>query len=238
MGRALRRLGARTAAWTAVAIAIGAAPATARAEGRGTIDLGARAGYALPVGALDRGTHALDTSFGGLPFALDAVVRVSPPQRWAVFVGVLGAVAPTVPAQCATVSSCLGSIGRDFELDWLTRVRGPRVRFFVPEAELGFGWSWSSRSLEDGDARSTRRWMGPVFVRAAFVPAFPLGETTRLGVVLGGSVGATASSRLVAPGIDQRGLRGGLHGTLDVGVRFAVDLGAKEQAMERRVLGQ
>jgi hypothetical protein len=78
-----------------------------------------------------------------------------------------------------------------------------------------------------------------VLLRAALVPTFPLGGMTRLGVVLGGSVAGTASSRLVAPGVDQSGLRGGVHGTLDVGVRIAFDLAVPPGgAMERGVLAK
>jgi hypothetical protein len=198
--------------------------ATSRADGRGLLDLGARGGYALPVGAYDAGTRAGDMSFGTIPFALDAVVRLGPPARWTVGVGGFASLAPSVPRLCASASTCVGSVGRDFELTAMLRVRGPRVAFVLPEGELGAGWSWASRSLEDGDARSTRRWSGPVLLRGALVPTFALGARTRLGIVLGGSLMSTAASRLEAPGVDEPGLPGRLHGTLDLGVRIGIDL--------------
>jgi hypothetical protein len=91
-------------------------------------------------------------------------------------------------------------VGRDFELGLMTRLRGPKTLFFRSEGELGVGWSWSSRSVEDSGIRSTRHWSGPVFLRAAFVPTFALDTRTRPGVVLGGSVGGTASSHLLSRG--------------------------------------
>ena len=48
------------------------------------VDLGARIAYARPLGAFDAGTHARDGSFGGIPFALDATVRLSGDARWSV----------------------------------------------------------------------------------------------------------------------------------------------------------
>jgi hypothetical protein len=202
---------------TGLALAIFLLPSISRADGG--LDLGARAGAALPVGAFDRATHAGDTSFGGLPIGVDATARLG-----LVGLGGYASLAPTVPRLCATASDCIGSVGRDFELGWMTRFRGRKTLFFLPEGELGFGWSWSSRSLEDTGARSTRHWSGPVLLRAALVPTLALGAGTRLGVVLGGSVVGTASSHLKSPGIDQAGLRGGVHGTIDLGVRLGFDL--------------
>jgi hypothetical protein len=197
---------------------------TSTAHAQGAVDLGARVGVALPVGSFDRGTHAGDTSFGGVPLGVDVTTRLGPPARWAVGIGVFAAVAPTIPRLCATASDCVGSLGRDLELGWMTRLRGPKTLFFRSEGELGFGWSWWSRSLEDTGVRSTRRYSGPLLFRAAFVPTFGLGARTRLGVVFGGSVAGTASSHLTAPGVDQAGMRGGVHGTIELGVRLGLDL--------------
>jgi hypothetical protein len=200
-----------------LALALFLLPSTSRADS--AIDLGARAGAALPVGAFDRATHAGDTSFGGLPIGVDATARLG-----VVGLGGYASLAPTVPRLCATASDCIGSVGRDFELGLMTRFRGRKTLFFLPEGELGVGWSWSSRSLEDTGARSTRHWSGPVLLRAAFVPTFALGTRTRLGVVIGGSAAGTASSHLTSPGIGQAGLRGGIHGTIDLGVRIGLDV--------------
>ena len=194
------------------------------------VDVGLRLAYARPLGAFDAGTHASDVSFGGIPLALDATVRLTPEtssrSSWSVAAGVYAAYAPTIPTLCTTASSCVASIGHDSEIDLLARVRAPRIAFVVPELEVGTGWSWSSRSLVDQDVTSTRRWNGPVLLRAALVPSLVLGARTQLGLVIGGSVARSTSFALEAPGVERHGLEGArLHGTFELGVRFAVVLG-------------
>jgi hypothetical protein len=216
------------------ALACLAATSSSAADGRlpegGLVDVGLRIAYARPVGAFDVGTHATDVSFGGIPFALDATVRLTPPSSslssWSVAAGLYAAYGPTIPTLCTDTSSCIASIGHDTELDLLARVRAPRLAFVVPEGEVGTGWSWSSRSLVDQDVTSTRRWNGPVILRAALVPSLVLGARTRLGLVVGGSVARSTSFTLEAPGVERHGVEGArLHGTLDLGVRFAVVFG-------------
>jgi hypothetical protein len=147
-------------------------------------------------------------------------------SSWSVAAGVYAAYAPTIPTLCTDTSSCISSIGHDTELDLLARVRAPRLAFVVPEIEVGTGWSWSSRSLVDQDVTSTRRWSGPVILRTALVPSLVLGARTRLGLVLGGSLARSTSFTLEAPGLERHGIEGArLHGTLDLGVRFAVLFG-------------
>lgn len=187
------------------------------------LDVGARLAYALPLGAFDAGTRASDTSHGGAPIALDATIRLAERSGWVVSGGLMGSWAKTIPRLCGSFDECRSSLGTDVEVLALLRLRAPRVAFVLPEAELGTGWGWSSRPLAAGDAVSTRTWSGPVLVRAAVVPSFALGARTRLGVVVGASLARAATFELDAPGVDRRGVDGArLHGTLDVGVRFAV----------------
>ena len=185
------------------------------------VDAGARFAYERPVGAFDAGTHAADTTFGGAAFALDATGRLSSMFS----IGGLLLWAPTVPTLCDSFDNCKSSVGSDVEIDALARFRAPRWRFVEPDFEIGFGWSWSSRSLADDEATSTRRWNGPVLVRVAVIPTLRLGERTRLGFVLGGSLARSASYELEAPGVSRHGIEGArLHGTLDFGLRFGLDL--------------
>lgn len=192
----------------------------------GLIDVGVRTAYAWPLGSFDAGTHAADVSYGGIPLALDATVRIPSASGWSVAVGGLLAYAPTIPKLCTSTSECTASIGHDTELVALARVRAPHLAFVLPEVEIGTGWAWSSRSLVDRDFTSTRKWTGPVLLRAALVPSLSLGARTRFGVVLGGSVARSTAFALEAPGVTWRGLDGArLHGTIDVGFRIAIDFG-------------
>jgi hypothetical protein len=172
---------------------------------------------------LDAGTRANDLSYGGAPLGIDATIRVTR-SPWSLFVGGAAAYAITIPRLCASFSTCKGSLGHDIDLLAVARVRGPRWRVLLPEIELGAGWSWSSRSLADGDATSTRTFTGPVLLHLAATPSLFLSRRVRLGLVVGGSVVATSSSTLEAPGIT-RDLHEGarLHGTLDLAVRTAID---------------
>jgi len=202
-----------------------AAPApTDRRPGR--VDVGGRIGYSRPVGAFDAGTRATDLSFGGIPFGLDATYRLTDTAPWSVSAGAFVSYVPTTPTLCTTASECISSVGHDSELVALARVRGPRLAFVLPEAEFGSGWSWSSRLLVDHDSTSSRRWNGPLLLRAALVPSIRLGAHTRLGLVLGASIARSTSFTLEGPGLERHGLQGArLHGTLDMGLRFGADFG-------------
>lgn len=178
------------------------------AQAEPVVDAGVRAGLALPVGAFDRATRAGDTTFGGTPLGLDLALALDPQARWRVELGVLGLFTPTTPRLCGSTSECISSFGRDLELDVLARVRGPARGRLSPEAELAFGWSWSVRRIDDSDQVSTRRWSGPVLLRAAAVPTLRLGRSTRLGLVIGGSLARSSSFELSAPGVERRGLSG------------------------------
>jgi hypothetical protein len=202
---------------------LGTSPAAAEPR---RFDLGIRLGYARPLGAFDRATHAADTSHGGVGTALDATVRIGPPAEWNVSAGIFAGWAETIPRLCASASECLSSLGRDAELGVVVRVRGPQFGFLLPEAEMGQGWSWSSRSLADEDATSSHRWSGPVLLRGALVPSIRLGDRTRLGFVLGGSVARSTTLHVEAPGIDtHRTNEARLHSTFDIGLRFGIDFG-------------
>ncbi|MDB4934256.1 MAG: hypothetical protein JWP87_1228 [Labilithrix sp.] len=212
----------------ALAFVLVSLPAVAHAD---LVDVGLRTGYARPVGAFDLGTHASDGSFGAIPFALDATFGLQPIERarvdtsWRAAAGVFVAYAPTIPTLCTSAPECISSIGSDVELGMLARVHAPRMAFVLPEAEIGAGWSWSSRSLVDRDAVSTRSWNGPVLLRGALVPSIRLGVHTRFGLVVGGSIARSTSFSLEAPGVTRHGIDGArVHGTLDFGLRFAVDL--------------
>ena len=217
----------------AVCLEAGAASAADAATGPAPaplFDVGLRLAYARTVGAFDAGTHASDVSFGGIPLALDATVRLTPssssPSSWSVAAGVYAAYGPTIPTLCTTASSCISSIGHDTELDLLARVRAPRIAFVVPEAEIATGWSWSSRSLVDQDVTATRRWSGPVVLRAALVPSVALGAWTSLGLVISGTAARSTSFTLEAPGLTRHGIEGArLHGTVELGVRVAFAFG-------------
>jgi hypothetical protein len=202
------------------------APSRARAETppERPVDLGIRFGYALPVGAFDAGTRANDLSHGGVPLGIDATFRATR-APWSLFVGAGFSYAVAIPRLCGSVSECEGSLGHDVDLLALARLRGPRWRALLPEAELGAGWSWSSRPLDSGGATSTRSFSGPILLHLAATPSLVLGSRVRLGVVVGGSVIATSSSTLEAPGVT-RDLHEGarLHGTLDVALRTAIEL--------------
>ena len=179
---------------------------------------------ALPFGAYDAATRANDLSQGGAALALDASLRATR-TPWALYLGAGFGYALTIPRICGSASECERSLGRDLDVLALARLRGPRFRAILPEAELGTGWSWSSRTLADGDATSRRTFSGPVLLHAAATPSVALGSRVRLGIVVGGALVATSSSTLHAPGVD-RDVRDGarLHGTLDLGVRSAVEL--------------
>lgn len=190
------------------------------------VDIGLRAGVSRPYGAFDATTHVTDTTFGSTPLALDATIGVAEPRAWRFSIGAMGSWAPTIPTLCDSFDDCMASAGSDVELLALLRFRGPRTFFFFPEAELGAGWSWSSRGLANDGVESSRAWNGPVLARVAFIPTFRLGSHTRLGIVFGASVARSASFELEAPGLHREGLEGArLHGTFDLGVRFAFSPG-------------
>lgn len=188
------------------------------------LDLGARGGVALPVGAFDASTRAGATTFGGTPFAIDAAFALGGNERWAVAAGALARWMPTVPRLCGSTSDCVSSLGRDLEVGLLVRVYGPKVWRVFPEAELGFGWSWSQRQLVDEDATSTRRWSGPVVLRTALIPTFALGRRTRLGILFATALERSSSFDLEAPGIRRSTTPvAAFHGTVELGVRFGFD---------------
>jgi hypothetical protein len=188
------------------------------------VDVGLRAGVSRPYGAFDATTHVIDTTFGSTPIALDGSLTVAEPGAWRFAVGGMLSFAPTVPTLCDSFDDCMSSVGSDVELLALLRLRGPRTLFFFPEGELGAGWSWSSRGLANDGVESTRAWSGPVLARVAFIPTFRLGSHTRFGIVFGASLARSASFALEAPGVHREGIEGArLHGTFDLGVRFALD---------------
>jgi hypothetical protein len=217
---------------TLLGIALTSKPAPAHAQEEATrearveraADVGFRFGYALPLGAIDAATRANDLSHGGAPLGLDATLRATH-GPWSLFVGGAFVYALTIPRLCGSVSDCESSLGHDVDLLALARLRGPRWRALIPEAELGTGWSWSARTLADAGATSTRRFSGPVLLHVAATPSLALGSRVRLGLVVGGSLVATSSSTLEAPGVT-RDLHEGarLHGTLDIAVRTAIEL--------------
>jgi hypothetical protein len=208
-------------AWTALVVLTLSGPASADSW----LDVGARVGAALPLGAFDRTTRAGDTTFGGTPLALDAAVAVDPHGRWRVELGGLLRWMPTTPRLCGSTDECLSSIGHDTEIGALARLRAPRWRWVTPEGELGFGCSWSTRQLVDSDATSTRHWSGPVVLRGAIIPTFRLGSHTRLGIVIGTALERSSHAEVEAPALSRRGLEGAaFHGTLEIGARFGLDL--------------
>lgn len=189
------------------------------------VDLGARAGVSRPYGAFDATTHVADTTFGSTPLAVDASLSFAEVGAWRFSTGAMIRWAPAIPTLCDSFEDCMSSVGSDTELLAVIRARGPRTLFFSPEGELGVGWSWSSRGLANDGVESTRSWNGPVLARLAFVPTFRLGSKTRLGVVFGASIARSASFELEGPGIQRERLQGArLHGTFDLGVRFAFEL--------------
>jgi hypothetical protein len=193
-------------------------PAAARAQ---SLDLGARAGVALPLGAFDATTRAGDTTFGGTPLGLDATIAIAP----GVAAGALAVWTPTSPRLCGSTSECLSSVGHDAEVDALVRFRGPKFWRIRPEAEVGFGWSWSTRTIVDSDVTSTRRWSGPVLAHAALVPTFDLGRFLRLGVVLGTSLERSSTFTLEGPSLHRAGVPGAaFHGRFDLAARLGFDL--------------
>jgi hypothetical protein len=185
-----------------------------------TIELGARAGLALPFGAIEQGTRESDLTFGAVPLAIDGGAVLS---RY-LTLGALFAYAPTVPKLCGSASECISSVGHDLTLMVLHRFHPPppnAIRWLRPDLEAGIGYVWSSRSLVDSGAESTRSARGPV-LRLALSPTVRLSSRLELAVVFGASLSVSSQVSLDAPGITEaRAPDGrGVHGLIDLGVRL------------------
>lgn len=184
--------------------------------GEHKVELGARLGFSLPMGVIENGSRASDLTYGSVPIAFDGGLALSQ----VVSVGALFLYAPTIPKLCASASDCTSSLGHDILLGVLSRFHFPRMRWLCPDAEVGVGYEWASRSLADKGANSTRSFRGPRFTFAV-VPIVPISKRFSLGLAIGASLAIASNVNLDAPGISESRAADGtrVHGSIDFAVR-------------------
>jgi hypothetical protein len=185
-----------------------------------TIEVGARAALALPFGAIEQGSRESDLTFGAVPLGIDGGLVLS---RY-VTLGALFSYAPTVPKLCGSASECISSVGHDASLMALHRFHPPppnAIRWLRPDLEAGIGYAWSSRSLVDGGAESTRSARGPL-LRLALSPTLTLSPRFDFSVIFGASLSVSSRVSLEAPGVTESRApeSRGVHGLIDLGVRL------------------
>jgi len=181
-------------------------------------EFGARLGFSFPVGLIERGTRESDLTYGMIPIALDAAYVLS--SR--VSLGALATYAPTIPKLCASTSECFASIGDDFSLILLTRLHPPAIGGRIrPDLELGVGYLWSRRTLDDSDVDSARTARGPAF-RVALVPSVSLSRYFEFGLAVGTTLSIAGHVGLDAPGVLQERApeHPGVHGQFDLSLRL------------------
>ena len=185
------------------------------------IELGARLGYAFPLGAIERGSRASDATYGGLPIAIDGEAVITP--AWSL--GALFSYALTIPTVCGSASDCVSSLGHDIDLLALVRFHLPPLPWLAPDIEAGLGWVWSSREVSDEGASSIRTFHG-LLVHFALVPALVLSPHVTLGLAIGATFSIATHVALDAPGVSTSGAPDGptLHGTFTTAVRVGVEL--------------
>ncbi len=184
--------------------------------------IGARIGYARPIGELERGTSASDLSYGTLPIAIDGARRIC----GGFSAGLFATYAPAIPKLCGSASDCVASFGRDVALGALARLRLPPLQGFETDAEAGAGYLWSSRRLSDEGTASTRSYHGPLLARLAVGATRPMSARFSLGLEAATELGIHLRSTLEAPGVARsRGTDGPrLHGALGLALRFSYSL--------------
>ncbi len=172
-----------------------ASPGDARLRRNADWDVGASVGASVPMGSAEHGSRTSDSTHALAAFGADATYRSTPALgagatlRW-------GAAVPTL---CGSTSECLGSLGRDVALVLRARFYLPPLLRAEPYVDLGVGWEWLHTTLEDGAARSSRSWNGPVLLSADAAVPFPLGRHVTLGPALGVMIGSFSSGRLDTP---------------------------------------
>jgi hypothetical protein len=166
-----------------------ASPAAAADSTPRPFEVGASIGYVAPLGYAERGSKVSDTSFGGVPLALEVAYRLT--SRVGIVVHAQYAL--MVPTLCANASDCEASLGSDVDVDLAARFRGPKLGPFVPLFDLGLGYEWLTTRLVDANAQSTRGYAGPLLLVTRVALPLRLADRWTLGPVAGASLGTFTS---------------------------------------------
>jgi len=202
--------------WSSLALA---------APDRTGIDLGVRAGYAVPFGDLDgnRGSLAGWVS-GALPVLIEAGYRFD--QHLTVgpyFQFAFAQVKDNTNTGCGSNSDCSG---------WIVRagVQGlyhlNLVSVIVPWFGLGIGYEWSSYSGTIGDIRFSGNASGWEFVNLQIGGDIPLAQGMAVGPFIGfsiaryGAISGTLGNLSASPDVSNPAL----HEWLQFGARFVFSL--------------
>ena len=193
-----------------------------RSAGADGFEIAAMLGYAMPLGSAERGSQISDTTFGQVPFAIEAGYRLTS------IVGVVARalVGVGIPTQCVTLAECESSLGSDVSFTLGARFFLPRIGPVEPIADAGLGYEWLTAKLADGDATSTRAYHGPVLLSLELAAPFSLGRRWTLGPMLGVSIGRFTSYALETNALSPSGAvpNGTWHGWLSVGIRAGLSL--------------
>jgi len=213
--RARRPIAVGAALW----LAARAAAAGDQAPGR--LELGASVGVAAPLGGTERGERLRDTTFGAVPFALDAAYRIATRAGIAAHLH-YGVVVPTL---CPTASDCASSLGADVSAVVGARVHLPGRGPLAPIADVGVGYEWLTTRMSDAGAHSTRAHQGPVLVRLGLAAPFRFAGRWSFGPAADVSLGTFTAYALETNADSPAGRvpARALHAWVSVGARLAHD---------------
>lgn len=164
------------------------------------LEIGAAAGYALPIGSAERGSRLGDMTFGMVPLELAGSYRLS----GALAIQLMGIYAPVVPKLCTGGSDCISSVGRTWVLSARAHILLPRFHTLVPYADLGVGYEWFKSNFADSGVASSRAYDGPILLSTELGAPFVLGKGWTLGPALGLSIGTYVHAHLDTPAFSNR----------------------------------
>jgi hypothetical protein len=185
------------------------------------LDLGASIAYAAPVGSAERGGRVSDTTFGIVPFRIDAAYALTP----SIGIALAGAYAPAIPTLCQSAGDCISSLGSDVTISLRARLLLPRLGPTSPRLDLGVGYEWLTTKLVDSGATSTRAYNGPTLAILEAQAPFRLGTHWTLGPTLGAMLGVFANESLETNAVSQSaGVSGrAAHAWLVLGLRLGFE---------------
>lgn len=171
------------------------APSTSPLPASRGLQLGARLGYALPLGAVDdSGTSLSNLQTAAVPIGVDAGYRLTP----RLYLGGTVAWGPgTAPKASSPCTSAGVSCSRQD-----AQVRGEVRFYFAPEAKvggwlaLGAGWELASFAQTSGGDTITATRTGPI------LPDMQLGVDFRRGATAIGAYFGVSFAMFVTQGLD------------------------------------
>jgi hypothetical protein len=207
-----KRMRRRLATVALVALAHAGA---ARAGQESGLSLGARAGYAIPVGDASAGISLGDVVAGLVPVQLDAAWRLDPSWRLGLYFQY--GFARIAGAFCPAGASCSGgNFGLGAQAAYTFATAGP-----TPWIGAGLGLEWQTATVSASGARSAMRLFGLEMLDLQagadwrLSPGFALGPFASFGL---------GQYRTVTSGGASASLATALHGWLRLGVKGTFDL--------------